>query len=137
MRISDWSSDVCSSDLTVAVLLPGAYYFMRETQLPPVGAMRRHGTRIALATDNNPGTSPTTSLLLMLNMGATLFGLTVVEALRGVTVNAAAARGLSAEVGPLEAGKTCALALWDVTDPPEPGYRLGSNTLPNTIQDGQ
>ena len=76
---------------TVAVLLPGAYYSMRETKLPPVEAMRRHGTRIALATDNNPGTSPTTSLLLMLNMGATLFGLTVVEALRGVTVNAAAA----------------------------------------------
>src|SRR3546814_21191859 len=63
-------------------LLPGAYYFMRETKLPPVDAMRRHGTRIALATDNNPGTSPTTSLLRMLNMGATLFRLTVVEALR-------------------------------------------------------
>src|SRR3546814_15065886 len=85
---------------TVAVLLPGAYYFMRETKLPPVDAMRRHGTRIALATDNNPGTSPTTSLLLMLHMGATLFRLPVVEALRGVTVNAAAPPGLGDENGP-------------------------------------
>ena len=122
---------------TVAVLLPGAYYFMRETKLPPVGAMRRHGTRIALATDNNPGTSPTTSLLLMLNMGATLFGLTVVEALRGVTVNAAAALGLSAEIGTLEAGKTCDLAIWDVTDPAELVYRIGFNPLHLRIKDGQ
>lgn len=122
---------------TVAVLLPGAYYFMRETKLPPIDAMRRHGTRIALATDNNPGTSPTTSLLLMLNMGATLFGLTVVEALRGVTVNAAAALGLSAEVGTLEAGKACDLAIWDVTDPAELVYRIGFNPLHQRIKDGQ
>ena len=122
---------------TVAVLLPGAYYFMRETKLPPVDAMRRHGTRIALATDNNPGTSPTTSLLLMLNMGATLFGLTVVEALRGVTVNAAAALGLSAEIGTLEAGKACDLAIWDVSDPAELVYRIGFNPLHQRIKDGQ
>ncbi|WP_447752717.1 imidazolonepropionase [Sphingopyxis fribergensis] len=122
---------------TVAVLLPGAYYFMRETKLPPIDAMRRHGTRIALATDNNPGTSPTTSLLLMLNMGATLFGLTVVEALRGVTVNAAAALGLSAEIGTLEPGKACDLAIWDVTDPAELVYRIGFNPLHQRIKDGQ
>ncbi|MGR4893195.1 imidazolonepropionase [Sphingopyxis sp. LARHCG72] len=122
---------------TVAVLLPGAYYFMRETKLPPIEAMRRHGTRIALATDNNPGTSPTTSLLLMLNMGATLFGLTVVEALRGVTVNAAAALGLDAEVGTLEAGKACDLAIWDVGDPAELVYRIGFNPLHQRIKDGQ
>ncbi len=122
---------------TVAVLLPGAYYFMRETKLPPIDAMRRHGTRIALATDNNPGTSPTTSLLLMLNMGATLFGLTVVEALRGVTVNAAAALGLSAEIGTLEAGKACDLAIWDVSDPAELVYRIGFNPLHQRIKDGQ
>ncbi len=122
---------------TVAVLLPGAYYFMRETQLPPIAAMRRHGVRIALATDNNPGTSPTTSLLLMLNMGATLFGLTVVEALRGVTVNAAAALGLAAEIGTLEAGKACDLAIWDVTDPAELVYRIGFNPLHQRIKDGQ
>lgn len=122
---------------TVAVLLPGAYYFMRETKLPPIEAMRRHGTRIALATDNNPGTSPATSLLLMLNMGATLFGLTVVEALRGVTVNAAAALGLDAEVGTLEAGKACDLAIWDVGDPAELVYRIGFNPLHQRIKDGQ
>lgn len=122
---------------TVAVLLPGAYYFMRETKLPPVEAMRRHGARIALATDCNPGTSPTTSLLLMLNMGATLFGLTVVEALRGVTVNAAAALGLSKEAGTLEAGKACDLAIWDVGDPADLVYRIGFNPLHQRIKDGQ
>lgn len=122
---------------TVAVLLPGAYYFMRETKLPPIAAMRRHGTRIALATDCNPGTSPVTSLLLMLNMGATLFGLTVVEALRGVTVNAAAALGLGAEIGTLEPGKACDLAIWDVTDPAELVYRIGFNPLHQRIKDGQ
>jgi imidazolonepropionase len=122
---------------TVAVLLPGAYYFMRETKLPPIDAMRRHGVKIALATDNNPGTSPTTSLLLMLNMGATLFGLTVVEALRGVTVNAAAALGLGAETGTLESGKACDLAIWNVTDPAELVYRIGFNPLHRRIKDGQ
>jgi imidazolonepropionase len=122
---------------TVAVLLPGAYYFMRETKLPPVDAMRRHGTRIALATDCNPGTSPTSSLLLMLNMGATLFGLTVTEALRGVTVNAAAALGLGDAIGTLEPGKVCDLAIWDVTDPAELVYRIGFNPLHQRIKDGQ
>ncbi|MFZ5725988.1 MAG: imidazolonepropionase [Pseudomonadota bacterium] len=122
---------------TVAVLLPGAFYFMRETKLPPVDAMRRLGVRIALATDNNPGTSPTTSLLLMLNMGATLFGLTAVEALRGVTVNAAAALGLSEEMGTLEAGKACDLAIWNVNDPSELVYRVGFNPLHQRIKDGQ
>lgn len=122
---------------TVAVLLPGAYYFMRETKLPPIEAMRRHGVKIALATDNNPGTSPTTSLLLMLNMGATLFGLTVVEALRGVTVNAAAALGLSGEIGTLEAGKACDLAIWNVSDPAELVYRIGFNPLHQRIKDGR
>ena len=122
---------------TVAVLLPGAYYFMRETKLPPIEAMRSHGVKIALATDNNPGTSPTTSLLLMLNMGATLFGLTVAEALRGVTVNAAAALGLSHEIGTLEAGKACDLAIWDVGDPAELVYRIGFNPLHQRIKDGQ
>lgn len=122
---------------TVAVLLPGAYYFMRETRQPPVEALRRHGVRIALATDCNPGTSPATSLLLMLNMGATLFGLTVVEALRGVTVEAAAALGLSHEVGTLEAGKACDLAIWDVEDPAELVYRMGFNPLHARIWSGR
>ncbi len=131
--------DVCAMAAagTVAVLLPGAYYFMRETKLPPIAAMRRHGVKIALATDNNPGTSPTTSLLLMLNMGATLFGLTVVEALRGVTVNAAAALGLGDEIGTLDVGKACDLAIWDVIDPAELVYRIGFNPLHQRIKDGQ
>ncbi|RYE01340.1 MAG: imidazolonepropionase [Sphingomonadales bacterium] len=122
---------------TVAVLLPGAYYFMRETRLPPVDRFRDHGVPIAIATDCNPGTSPTTSLLLMLNMGATLFRLTVVEALRGVTINAARALGLAGEVGSLEPGKACDLAIWDVTDPAELVYRIGANPLHSRVKDGR
>src|SRR3546814_1286457 len=148
MRISDWSSDVCSSDLsvkvhaeqlwnshgaalaarygalsadhlehldaagiaamatagTVAVLLPGAFYFMRDTHVPPVERLRAAGVPIALATDCNPGTSPLTSLLLTMNMGATLFRLTAAECLAGVTREGARALGLGDEVGPTEAG---------------------------------
>jgi len=122
---------------TVAVLLPGAFYFMRETQKPPVALLRRHGVPIALATDCNPGTSPTTSLLLMLNMGATLFGLTVEEALRGVTVHAARALGLAAEIGTLEAGKACDLAIWDISEPADLVYRIGFNPLSARVKDGR
>ncbi|WP_157216379.1 imidazolonepropionase [Flavisphingomonas formosensis] len=122
---------------TVAVLLPGAYYFMRETQKPPVDLLRRHGVAIALATDCNPGTSPTTSLLLMLNMGATLFGLTVEEALRGVTVHAARALGLGGEIGTLEAGKACDLVLWDISEPADLVYRIGFNPLSARVKDGR
>ncbi len=121
---------------TVAVLLPGAYYFMRETKLPPVDLFRRHGVPIALATDCNPGTSPTTSLLLMLNMGATLFRLTVTEALRSVTVNAARALGLHAEIGTLDVGKACDLAIWDISEPAELAYRIGANPLFSRVKDG-
>ncbi|MBX3565848.1 MAG: imidazolonepropionase [Sphingomonas sp.] len=121
---------------TVAVLLPGAYYFMRETHLPPVDLFRTHNVPIAIATDCNPGTSPTTSLLLMLNMGATLFRLTVSEVLRGVTVNAARALGLSSEIGTLEAGKACDLAIWDISDPAELVYRIGFNPLHARVKDG-
>ncbi len=122
---------------TVAVLLPGAYYFMRESQPPPVDLFRAHNVPIAIATDCNPGTSPTTSLLLMLNMGATLFRLTLAEALRGVTVNAARALGLSAEIGTLEPGKACDLAIWDVSDLAELVYRIGFNPLHMRVKDGQ
>ncbi len=121
---------------TVAVLLPGAFYFMRETKLPPVDLFRAHGVPIALATDCNPGTSPTTSLLLMLNMGATLFRLTVTEALRGVTVNAARALGLHAEIGTLDVGKACDLAIWDISEPAELAYRIGANPLFSRVKDG-
>ena len=122
---------------TVAVLLPGAFYFMRETHLPPVDLFRAHRVPIAIATDCNPGTSPTTSLLLMLNMAATLFRLTVTEGLRGVTVNAAAALGLAHEIGTLEPGKACDLAIWNVTDPAELVYRIGFNPLCQRVKDGK
>ncbi len=114
---------------TVAVLLPGAFYFLRETKLPPVDALRKAGARIAIATDCNPGTSPVTSLLLTMNMAATLFRMTVEECLAGVTREAAHALGLAAETGTLEAGKWCDLAIWDVERPAELVYRLGFNPL--------
>ena len=122
---------------TVAVLLPGAFYFMRETVLPPIAALRAAGVPIALATDCNPGTSPLTSPLLVLNMAATLFRLTVVEALRGLTVNAARALGLHDEVGKLEPGMACDLAIWSIEDPAELVYRIGFNPLHARIRNGR
>jgi imidazolonepropionase len=122
---------------TVAVLLPGAFYFIRETKLPPVDLFRRHGTKIALATDCNPGTSPLTSLLLTMNMGATLFRLTVDECLAGVTREAARALGRLADVGTLEAGKSCDLAIWDIERPAELVYRMGFNPLHARVWRGQ
>jgi imidazolonepropionase len=113
----------------VAMLLPGAYYFLRETKLPPIAALRAAGVPMALSTDCNPGTSPLTSLLLVLNMGATLFRLTVEECLLGVTRHAAQALGLQAQIGTLEAGKACDLAIWNVEHPAELVYRLGLNPL--------
>lgn len=114
---------------TVAVLLPGAFYALKETQKPPVDALRRAGTPIAVATDSNPGTSPLTSLLLGMNMAATLFQLTVEECLAGVTREAARALGLSAETGTLEAGKSADFAVWDIESPAELVYRIGFNPL--------
>lgn len=122
---------------TVAVLLPGAFYFMRETTLPPVATLRAARVPIALATDCNPGTSPLTSPLLVLNMAATLFRLTVTEALRGMTVNAASALGLSSTIGTLEPGKACDLAIWSIDDPAELVYRIGFNPLHQRIRNGR
>ena len=122
---------------TVATLLPGAFYFVRETQLPPVAALREAGVPMALATDCNPGTAPLTSPLLVLNMAATLFRMTVDECLIGVTRNAAAALGRLGEIGTLEAGKRCDLAIWDVTEPAELVYRLGYTSLHARIWNGQ
>jgi imidazolonepropionase len=113
---------------TVAVLLPGAFYTLRETQYPPVQALRDAGVPIALATDCNPGTSPLTSLLLTMNMGATLFRLTPAECLRGVTVNAARALGL-ADRGVIAPGFRADLAIWNVRHPAELTYRIGFNPL--------
>jgi imidazolonepropionase len=114
---------------TVAVLLPGAFYFVRETLKPPVEKMRQHGVHIALASDSNPGSCPLTSLLLTMNMAATLFRLTVDECLAGVTREAARAVGRLESVGTLEAGKSCDLAIWDIERPAELVYRMGFNPL--------
>jgi len=122
---------------TVAVLLPGAFYMLRETQVPPIAAFREHGTRMALATDCNPGTSPLTSLLLTMNMGATLFRLTVEECIAGVTREAARALGRLPEIGTLEAGKSCDLAIWNIERPAELVYRIGFNPLHARIWRGQ
>ena len=122
---------------TVAVLLPGAFYMLRETKVPPVAAFRDAGTRMALATDCNPGTSPLTSLLLTMNMGATLFRLTVEECIAGVTREAARALGKLDEIGTLEPGKSCDLASWNVERPAELVYRIGFNPLHARIWRGQ
>jgi imidazolonepropionase len=120
---------------TVAMLLPGAFYFLRETKLPPIDALRAAGVPMAIATDHNPGSSPTLSLLLMLNMACTLFRLTPEEAWRGVTVNAARALGL-AERGRLAAGQRADLALWDAEHPREMAYRFGVNPLRGRVFGG-
>ena len=122
---------------TVAMLLPGAYYFLRETKLPPVAALRAAGVPIALATDCNPGTSPLTSILLTMNMAAVQFGLTVDECLLGVTRHAARALGMQAEAGTLEIGKHCDLAIWDIERPADLVGRIGFNPLHQRIWMGQ
>ena len=114
---------------TAAVLLPGAYYTLSERQVPPVEQFRRHGVPMAVATDCNPGTSPLTSLLLAMNMAATLFRLTVPECVAGVTREAARALGRLDETGTLEVGKWCDLAIWDVERLAELPYRIGFNPL--------
>ena len=121
---------------TVAVLLPGAFYFLRETKLPPVQALREHGVPIAIATDHNPGTSPNLSPLLMLNMACTLFRLTPEEALRGMTVNGARALGLR-DRGRLAAGARADFAVWDVDHPNELAYRFGDNPLRTSVHAGK
>ena len=114
---------------TVAVLLPGAYYFLRDTRPPPVAQFRAHGVAMAIATDCNPGTSPGTHLPLMLNMACTLFRLTPAEALLGVTRHAARALGLGATHGSIEPGKRADLCLWDAEHPAELSYAIGSSPL--------
>jgi imidazolonepropionase len=121
---------------TVAVLLPGAFYFIRETRKPPVELFRQHGVTMALATDCNPGSSPLTSLLLTLNMGATLFRLTVEECLLGVTRYAAQALGRG-DIGVIAPGKRADLALWDIERPAELVYRIGFNPLWQRIWSGE
>ncbi len=122
---------------TVAVLLPGAFYFLRETQKPPVDLLRKHNVPIAISSDSNPGTSPLTSLLLTMNMAATFFRLTVDECLLGVTRHAAKALGRLESIGTLEAGKSCDLAIWDIERPAELVYRIGFTPLHQRVWKGQ
>ncbi len=121
---------------TTAVLLPGAFYTLRETQVPPIDLFRKAGVPMALATDCNPGSSPLTSLLLTMNMGCTLFGMTPAEALAGVTRNAARALGLT-DVDTIAPGQRADLAVWDVSHPAELAYRIGFNPLHARIFGGE
>lgn len=121
---------------TVAVLLPGAFYALRETQLPPVELLRQHGVPIAISTDLNPGTSPVLSLRLMPNMACTLFRMTPEEALAGVTVNGARALGLSATHGTLEAGKVADFVAWDITHLAELAYWVGGSVAKRVVRHG-
>ena len=121
---------------TVAVLLPGAYYFLRETQPPPVAALRAAGVPMAVSTDCNPGTSPMTSLLLAMNMACTLWRLTPQEALAGVTCHAARALGLQQETGSLALGKRADFALWRIARPADLAYALGLNPCAGVVHGG-
>ena len=121
---------------TVAVLLPGAFYFLRETKLPPIQALRDAGVPIAVSTDCNPGTSPMTSLLLAMNMACTLFRMTPQETLAGTTIHAAKALGLADQVGSLEIGKLADFALWEIARPAELAYAIGGNPCRQVVNAG-
>jgi imidazolonepropionase len=121
---------------TVAVLLPGAFYYLRETVAPPIAALREAGVPMALATDCNPGTSPMTSILLAMNMACTLWRLTPLEALAGCTVNAARALGMQDQAGTLEVGKRADFALWDIARPADLAYAIGFNPCKGVVNGG-
>ncbi|RZT41249.1 imidazolonepropionase [Cupriavidus agavae] len=122
---------------TVAVLLPGAYYFLRDTHLPPLALLRQYGVPVAISTDHNPGTSPTTSLLLMMNMACTLFRMTVPEVLAGVTTHAARALGAAQRHGTLAVGRAADFALWRVQSPAELAYWFGRNPCAGVVRQGR
>jgi len=121
---------------TVATLLPGAFYFLNETKLPPIEALRKNDIPIAIATDSNPGSSPCLSILMIMNMACTLFKMTPLEALKGVTINAAKALNIDNKVGTVEVGKQADFVLWDVESPAELSYRIGGNTCRVVIKKG-
>ncbi|CAM3045409.1 imidazolonepropionase [Vibrio neptunius] len=122
---------------TVATLLPGAFYFLRETQLPPIELLRQHNIPIAIATDLNPGTSPFSDLTMMMNMGCTLFGLTPEESLRGVTCHAAQALGYGSSRGQIQPGFDADLAIWDVSHPADFSYQQGLSRLSARMVNGE
>ncbi|MHB1947397.1 MAG: imidazolonepropionase [Gammaproteobacteria bacterium] len=135
--LSEKSVDAMARAGCVAVLLPGAFYFLRETQLPPIDLLRQYKVPMAIATDCNPGTSPVTSLLLMINMACTLFRLTPEEALRGVTCHAAQALGLFDSIGSLSVGKFADFVVWDVQHPAELAYQIGMNSSLTVVKKGR
>ena len=121
---------------TIAVILPGAFYTLRETQMPPIDLLRKHNVPMAVATDANPGSSPMISPLLAMNMASTLFRMTPQEALAGTTCNAARALGMS-DRGTIAAGQRADLAVWNAEHPAELAYRIGFNSLYQRIFGGQ
>jgi imidazolonepropionase len=129
--------DAMANAGTTAVLLPGAFFFIKETQPPPVSAFREAGVPMAVATDLNPGSSPLSSILLAMNMACTLFGLTPEEAFRGVTVNGARALGLAGDRGTLEEGKMADLAVWEIGHPRELSYWLGGHPCKGVVKNGR
>ncbi|HEY9030320.1 MAG TPA: imidazolonepropionase [Kangiella sp.] len=132
--LSQDSIDKMAKSGTVAVLLPGAFYFLRETKLPPIQALRNANVPMAIATDSNPGTSPAESILLMLNMACTFFRMTPLESLQGVTINAAKALGIEKEVGSIEVGKKADMVLWDIEHPNQLSYQLGGSNWTRTFK---
>jgi imidazolonepropionase len=134
---SEESIQAMAESGTVAVLLPGAFYFLRETKLPPIDLLRRYSVPMALSTDCNPGSSPTTSLLLILNMACTLFNMTPEEALAGITRNGARALGRQHRIGTLEIGKDADFVLWGIAEPAELAYHLGFNPLKQVVRRGK
>ena len=129
--------DALAGANTVAVLLPGAYFFLNETRKPPVEDLRKNNIPMAVSTDCNPGSSPTTSPLLMMNMACILFGLTPAEAVAGFTVNAARALGLQQQIGTLEEGKKADFAVWNISEPAELAYQMGGNPCRMTVKEGK
>jgi imidazolonepropionase len=134
--LSDAGARALAAAGTVAVILPGAYFMLRQSDPPPIRLLRQAGVPMAVATDCNPGTSPCTSILLMLNMACTLFGLTPLEALSGVTCHAAQALGLQAQIGTLEVGKRADFALYRIDRPAELCYNLGANPCVSVVHGG-
>ena len=135
-HVSEHGVKAIAQSHTTAVLLPGAFYFLRESKLPPIELLRQYNVPIAIATDCNPGTSPVTSLLLILNMACTLFRMTPEEALAGVTKHAAAALGMTQDYGTLTVGKFADFAVWDVAHPAELAYHIGWNPLQQLVRHG-
>jgi imidazolonepropionase len=135
-HLSEAGAKAMAESGATAVLLPGAFYFLKDEKKPPIDLLRKYGVPMAVATDMNPGSSPAGSLLLMLNMACVLFGLTPEEALAGITRHAARALGLADKLGTLEPGKIADFVLWDIVEPAELAYRFGFNPCSGVVKGG-